>query len=283
MTIKFIAEPATRLAVLESGEVDVIELVPEEEVSRLATDPKYTVRKASVPGLPEQLWFNTEKTPTNELAVRQAFNYAIDRQTIAATISFNVAPVCYGPLSETTLCFDQDLKKDYPYPYDPEKAMQILEQAGWVAGQDGIREKDGQRLEVVMTKSASIAPYMELIQAMLRDIGADVSIADMSFGSKFEMNARGDFQMTHMAWVSKDPSVLESTFHSKNIPEDGGPGYAFTRFRDESLDRAIEESLIALDMQERCALVEDAQQTIMKNALIVPLYDLCSRSVCAQR
>ena len=243
---RFVEEPATRLAILETGEVHLIDLVPEEEVVRLATDPNFYVISAGCPGISEVLWFNTERPPTNELKIRQAINYATDRKAVSGAITFNVAPIAYGPISEATLCFDQDLKEDYPYPYDPEKAKALLEEAGWVEGPDGIRVRDGQRLELILTKQTVAGPYSELIQGMLREVGMEVTIEEFAPGAFVEADQRGEFHITAMGWISKDPVVMESTYHSKSIPTDGGAAGP-TSIQGETLDQLVDESLITLD------------------------------------
>src|SRR5690606_31600737 len=89
--------------------------------------------------------FNHEKEIFKDPRVRQAFIYGLDRKTIVNTFYEGYGQVANVPVSPTSWAYTDEIGST---EYDPEKAKQLLEEAGWKVGSDGIREKDGQKLTV---------------------------------------------------------------------------------------------------------------------------------------
>ena len=265
---RFLPEPATRLAALETGEAQVIEDPPAQDASALIGSESYNVRTFSAPGMPAHLMINTQKSPTDDLRVRQAIIYAINQDQIVQ-LGFNgLSTAAHSVLSPTTPSYNEAAAE--LYEYDPQKAMDLLEEAGWVDSDgDGVRDKDGEMLTLVYPASPVYeAPYMELVTAYLEDVGFNVELTTMDDAAIFEFAVTGDHNLVGMGWTSADPGVLSFVYHSDNI--DGGSG--FTRFVDEQLDSDLTNATTELDDEKRAELYADAQQIIMENALAVPLH-----------
>src|SRR6185503_12943 len=117
---------------------------------RIKSDPKYKVIVAGVPGQSYGYSMNMRKPPTNELNVRQALEWAVNRDAIVKTVfgpyqSLGAMSPAYAQLGEINWGYEK--KAAEIYKYDPVKAKQLLEDAGWKEGPNGIRQKDGQNLE----------------------------------------------------------------------------------------------------------------------------------------
>jgi len=109
---------------------------------------------------------------------------------------------------------------------------------------------------------------MELLAAYLNQAGFEVTITRMDDAGIYEYSNAGNHNIVNMGWISRDPSVLSIVYHSDNIEL----GSAFTRFRSEELDSALEQAAVSLDSAEREELYRQAQQIIMENALVIPVH-----------
>ena len=266
VTFRFYTDTPTRLAALEAGDANLIETPPYNEVQRLIDDPQYEVHQVLNPGLPVVLFLDTVKAPTDDLAVRQAMNFALDRELIVMQGMFGVTKPAYGPLWESTPYYSAEVET--LYPYDPEKAAQLLDQAGWVPGGDGIREKDGQRLTVAIASTDFINPFRELSQAMWNAVGIELQVNTMTVAAAFEAIGNDEVNTTAQAWVSSDPVVLTNLFHSKNIKG----GFAWSKYADPHLDELLQNGESTIDDAERAAIYAEIQKIIMENALIIPYF-----------
>ncbi len=266
VTFRFYQDSPTRLAALEAGDVNLIQSPLYNEMQRLADSDELDVNQVMNPGLPVVLFLNTALAPTDDLAVRKAINLALDRELIVMTGMFGVTEPAYGPLWKSTPYYSAAVES--LYPFDPELAKQTLEDAGWIEGGDGIREKDGQRLSFSLTATDFTSPFDELSQSLWKDVGIEVDLQQMDVAASYEAITNGTVNSAPQAWVSSDPVVLTNLFHSSNI--DGG--FAWSKFSDPHLDELLEAGERTIDDEERGAIYAEIQQIVMDNALLVPYY-----------
>jgi len=273
LTFRFYTDTPTRLAALEAGDANLIETPPYHEFQRLTDDEKFDVNVVLNPGLPLVLFLDTTKAPTDDLAVRQAMNFALDRQLIVDQGMFGVTKPAYGPLWESTPYYSPEVET--LYPYDPEKAKQLLDEAGWAPGGDGIREKDGQRLTVSLASTDFINPLREISQALWSEVGIELDVQTMTVAAAFEAIGNSEVNTTSQAWVSSDPVVLTNLFHSKN----NKGGFAWSKYSDPHLDELLESGESTIDEDERASIYAEIQKIIMENALIIPYYGNAETSI----
>jgi peptide/nickel transport system substrate-binding protein len=264
ITIRFYSDNPTRTAALEAGDVQVIEVLPNSDLQRIEDDPDFDVSYAVSPGLPEVMVMNTNVAPTDELAVRQAIATAIDRQAVVDTGYFGATTPAYGPLWEDTPYYS-DAVEDH-YQYDTEAAREILEEAGWEEGDDGIYERDGQRLVVEWAATDSTAPYDELVQSHLRAAGIECELVRMTSGAAGEAMTNDEVNIRSLGWISSDPVVLSNILHSRNHD-----AWAQTKFQDDRLDELLDRGERTIDSDERQEIYEEIQLIVMDNALYAPL------------
>jgi peptide/nickel transport system substrate-binding protein len=165
---RVIPEASTRVAALLAGEVDIIQAVPPELVDTLAQTPGIQVKTA--PGTqPKWMEMNVNKAPFDDVRVRQALNYAVDKQLIIDEIYGGRAVALPGALSPYNNFANQSLE---PYPYDPDMALSLLAEAGWTdSNGDGTLDKGGQPLSFTIDTLESWRPLAEAVAAMFRAIG----------------------------------------------------------------------------------------------------------------
>lgn len=149
--MKVISDPEAAVLALRNGEVDLLagtsrlsfagytELSTAEGIGTTLDDSISNSRF---------IGFNTQKAPFNDAAVRQAVAYAIDKETISANVFSGLESASTYLLDSTLPYCDVETTT---YSYDPDKAIELLESAGWVDSDgDGIREKDGVTLSVTL-------------------------------------------------------------------------------------------------------------------------------------
>jgi peptide/nickel transport system substrate-binding protein len=264
---RFYPEDPTRLAALESGDAQMIWTIPVSNVKRIEGEPgKYQVLHAFNPGVPTVVFMNTTKAPTDDLKVRQALITAVDRKALIETGLFGAARPARGPLWEGTPNYSKEVEQYYQH--DPEKAKQLLQEAGWAPGADGIRAKGGQKLTLSWNVSPGSAAYDELLQTQFRALGMDVVLTRQTTAAVFDAATKGEINMAALGWISSDPVILTNLFHGKNTKS----GYAWAKYSDPKLDELLDSGERTIDEAKRNQIYADAQKLIMDNALIIPLH-----------
>jgi peptide/nickel transport system substrate-binding protein len=259
-TLKFraISEDATRVSTLESGENLLIDDVPEADYARLKADGRFRFVETPRKGLPIGFFINVDKAPTSELAVRQAINYSVDRKSIVSKVFFGVGTPTVGPL--TTGVWGRLAELESQYGFDPQKAAQILEGAGWKAGPDGIRARDGQRLTLVLATFRS--PWTEIaqvVQSQLRSVGMDVQVQKMERGPYLDFVRTLKHNLCASAGTDVDPDQLRTRYASTSQAAN------FSGLKDKPLDDLLNKgSLLPLGSEQRKQVYADIQNRLME-------------------
>ena len=274
ITYRFITEPATRVIAIETGEADIADGLPPQDIARLEATGKYNVLKFVAPGLPQVLNINVTRFPMNDIAVRRAMLFGVDRQTMADLLFFGIYPAANGPLSSASWPYWPGVEE--MYPYDPERAVQILEEAGWIDRDgDGIRENaEGQPLALRhVTSSGGANPKVaEFAQASLLELGFDYNAEIMPYEATARRYADNDYELARLGYHLIDPhDTFFLPFHSSQI--EGGGQFNRSRIDDPHIDELINQGLNAPSIEERKAIYRELQEYIMEQALVLPAYE----------
>ncbi len=270
ITFRFLPESATRLTAYESGEAQIVQDPSYLEASAYIDDPTAQLFTFAAPGMTSHQMINTEKAPTNDINVRKAMIYAVDQETIGQVSFYGLQPAAHSLLAPTTWSFNEEA--DNMYRYDPEKAAALLEEAGWVdSDNDGIREKDGEKLHIEYPAlPAYEEAFMELLAFYLNQVGFEVNITQLDDAGVSEWGFNNKHNLINMGWISTDPSVIDYTYNSANI--EGGTESSYCRFRDDRFDELLNAGPQTIDADARKAIYEEVQQIAMENALIIPIH-----------
>jgi peptide/nickel transport system substrate-binding protein len=263
VTYRLVPDHNTRAGMLRSGQVHILEGVPEVQVESFRKEG-YSVIAKQAPGFPGAALINTSLFPTDDVNVRRALNYGTDRAAIVKAVWFNVWPIAHGPLTRATWGYDPDVESYYPY--DPEKARQILDEAGWKVSQDGIRVKDGKRLSVSLIYAVGTWTWTELFQAQMKEIGVEVNVMQIEPLAAGEASARGEANISPTVISAADPSILSLIFHSRSIGM-----FNWTFYKDEKLDQLLDVGVTQMEPSQRLQTYSEIQKIIMDQALIIPL------------
>ncbi|MBN1285818.1 MAG: hypothetical protein JXB47_10505 [Anaerolineae bacterium] len=274
---RFFEDPTTRALALESGDAQVMgELLP-ADAERLAGDSSVTVHPVNIPGMPLQFFLNTQQWPTNDLAVRQALLYGVNRDAIVDTVFRGFSPVAYGPLAASTQYYNSSLVGTYAYDYA--YARDLLASAGFADSDgDGVLDKDGQPLllEVVVPPWGLLPEVAQLLEDQWEALGADVHLKQVPSYPALINAAAGEAQddgsvVYHYHAIAlndfgADPSLLDKFYRSD-------AALNWSRVVNTDLDLWLEEAARTDDPALRQELYANLQQRIMDLALIIPVRD----------
>lgn len=251
-------EESSKVAAVQTGGAEIISVSSSQVESLQESAPDLAV--TSYPTLSFMHYYcnlDEAKSPFfADVRVRQAMMYALDRQLIADTIYQGYAQPAIGTQPELSIAYRPD-EITTRYDFDPDKARALLDEAGWVEGSDGIREKDGVRFsfETLFSESsqnyANQIPYM---QQAWREVGIEQKPAAMPFPSVVDRANAGDFDMVMggFTWnVTGDQSVMYAC--------DSAPPQGYNRmgYCNERFDELDELQRVELDLDQRIAyLVE---------------------------
>lgn len=260
-------EGSTRINQLEAGEVDIISLVPIQDIPRVeaAEGLEMTAEPATTM---VYIAMNNERPPFDEPEVRQAFNYAVDKASIIDTVLGGLGRVPDSPMASAFPMHTSVMS----YDYSPEKAVQLLEDAGWTEDADGFREKDGQRLTATLRfGEGNIEQGEALVQTVasqLGEIGADIEIEAMEFSTFSEENRlpleESSVELALARFGTGDPDTyLGSTLHTSAQPPAGNN---FSFYSNPDVDAALNGGGSLFDAEERRPLYEEAQRLVMEDA-----------------
>jgi len=280
ITFRFYPDAATRAPALEAGEADVMGEVPPQDATRLQASGKFVLLPTRIPGQSLQFFLNTQKFPTDDVRVRQAMLYAVDREAIVNAVFRAFSPVAWGPLSAATPFYSKAVEG--MYAYDVSKAKALLAEAGFRdTNGDGIVEKDGRPAEVEMLLMSwgNVPEVGQMIQAMLRQIGINAKTQVLTYPAAVQAAREGQHNMIPQAVSASDPDILRTFFHSRNI----AAGLNWSKFGDADLDQWLDDAVRTSDPVRRAQLYEKIQKKIMDEALIIPIRDYVNLNVASVR
>lgn len=266
ITFTVVPESGVRTGGLVSGQFDAIsDALPQDITQIEGAGGKVLTR--SNPGLPFVLHLNVAREPLNDPAVRKALNPGINRQELVDTVLSDQFNPATSILAATTPGYAD---QSGLLAFDPDAAKKILEEAGWVTGGDGIREKDGKKLSFSVVYAQLFSgnqAVLELTQQQLRAIGVDLQLKQATPAEQAEILASGDYEAYYYNSTRAEGDVLRTSFHAglRNIAQ---------READDALEPVLEASLAEADSAKRNELLGQAQELIIENAYAIPLFEL---------
>lgn len=269
ITFRMLADPATRVAALQSGEVQGVEEVLETYVAQLKSNAKFQLMLTNPPGMPQHWALNTSLPPTDDLLVRQAIEFATNKQGIIDTVFQGIPQPAFGPLMANVYGHSDKVKT--MYTFNVQKAKDLLDQAGWKADASGARAKNGTPLTLKMaTWPFNSSPQVaQVIQSQLAAVGIKVDIEMTTFPATVQKGTDGTANMIASGATRLDGSILSDYYHSKNA----ATGFNWAKFKNADLDKLLDAAPLAPDRAAQAAIYQQAEEVIMANALLLPIQD----------
>lgn len=257
VTFRVFPETAGRVAALMAGEVDLINKIPASEIARIEDAPG-----ASAGAVDSTrsvfIKFNTEKPPLDNKTFRQALNYAVDKELIVDALFDGLATVSTCQvMTPDYFGYNPDLEA---YPFDPDKARQMIKESGVDLSQP---------IEFEIP-SATYLQGEEVAQAvaqMFGDVGIQTQLREMEFGAYLDKYRRahdlGRFSLLGQAWATIDADGLLTLFK---------PGNQYSYWNNEGFDEQLVAGIGTTEESERLAAYEKATEIMCEEAPVVFLY-----------
>lgn len=209
----------------------------------------------------QYIGFNTQAAPLNNVKVRQAIAYAINREKIIGDLFNKQAKIAFSILPEESWAYTAGTQ----YNYDPAKAKQLLQEAGYKG-------------EIVKYKyasdSQSVNQYSQVIQNALKEIGMNIELEPIERQTMLDNLKTGQFQMNTSIWVggNQDPIFLRDLFASSDFPDKKPNGRNRSRYTNEEFDKIIDEAVKTVDRTKAKELYIKAQEIVSNDLPLLPLW-----------
>lgn len=276
---RVIPDAQTRLLALERGEVDYIRDVPAGELDRIETLPDVdSYQVASGPGggfCVMTMAFNLEREPFQDARVRRAFAHAIDRQQILDQVLFGRGRVATGPISsQLSFAYTDDVRA---YPYDPERAATLLDEAGFTP------DADGTRLTATFLHFPAFSKYGEVVRQNLAQIGVRLELVALDRAA-FVTRVFGerDFDTNVISYCNNaDPSIgVARVYVSSNIGDI--PFSNAAAYLNPEVDRLFARAAEQADPAIRAELYHEVQRILVEELpylwLVEPRFSAAARA-----
>ena len=274
LVYKIVPEQSLMLTQVKTGELDVVSNIAFsnlEQVKAIAG-----IRTVIAPTMVwEHMDFNLDNTLFQDPSVRKAITAAIDRQAIVANVLKGVASPAYGDQSPLSWAYNP---MQQPPARDVNAARELLAQAGWNPGPDGIMTKDKKKLAFVLSTPIGNKQREQTAQKIaeqLKEVGIAVEVRSIDtqlFFSDVLKNRR--FETAIYAWVAGvDPDNL-NLWHSRKIPSgaNGNEGQNYSGWRNPEVDKLTDLGVRTVDITARKDIYFRIQDLIREDCPIVPLY-----------
>lgn len=253
-----ITDANTRVAEMLSGGIDLMVEVPPVALSQFKP-PAFTMVEQAGP----HVWFlilNAKEGPFADKRVRQAANYAINKEALVNDVLEGTAAVAAGPTPPAfAWAYNEALE---PYPYNPDRARELIAEAG----------AEGAELTFYVTEGGSgmLDPVAmgTAIQADLAAVGFDVKIETYewnTFLGQVNPGLEGKADMAEMAWMTNDPDTLPFlALRTEAWPDKGGFNSGY--YSNPKVDELLEAARVSTDQAERAALYREMQVIVQEDA-----------------
>jgi len=281
---RIIPDLTTMFLELQSGGLDYMGLTP-LQYARQTTAPAFVRRfnRFRYPAFAyTYLGYNLHRPLFQDKLVRQALSYAINKKELVDGVLMGLGQPANGPYKPGSWPHNPNVNS---YPYNPDKAAQMLSSAGWVDSDgDGIRDKDGKPFEFTIVTNQGNDQRIksaEIIQRRFQQVGVKVKIRVIEWASLLkEFIHPGNFDATLMGWtVPIDPDGY-NVWHSSKI---GTGQLNFIGYKNSRVDELLERGRRTLDQQQRKIIYDEFQQILAEDQPYTFLFVPDSLPVVAKR
>jgi len=261
---RIIPDSNTQVTQMRDHEVDWLPEISGNEYRDLRGTPDVVIAKANSPSY-SGIALNMAHPPLNDVRIRRALSYAIDKRKIMETTQFGQATLATEDIPAHEWAYNPNVPR---YDYDPGRARTLLEQAGWKPGPDAVRTRAGARLSllfVIPQGSTAAQTEATLVQSQLHAVGIESTIKTFSFTMLYATVAQGGilnggkFDIATYPWISGTDPDDSSAFMCKFVPPAGNNIFHFC---NAAFDAAERDALGHFDRSTRKAAYARTQ-TIM--------------------
>lgn len=262
------------LAAYERGEVEGVSQITPELLDKARAMPALNLSSAQLAGM-TLVFFNTTEPLFQDKQVRQALVYGMDRQKIIDNLLQGQALLGAGPILPNSWAYDDALKK---YPYDPARAAQLLDAAGWQdKNNDGVRERGDQQLAFTLITNTDDPTRARIAQQLADDwkkIGVLVDVQLVPASELVQNNLRTrkfDAVLSAFANLPADPDPY-AAWHSSQTPDKSEVGRNYSGWENSDADDLLQQARRTVDIAARANLYRQFQTLFMEDVPAAVLY-----------
>lgn len=260
VVFRVVADDTKRIALVENGEAHVAESIPVQDIERLSASNRLRVYRSEALGT-EFIGFNVAAGPLRDLRVRQAISSAIETGAIIKGVYNNVGTQANSPLGPKVFGYSPSVKS---YPYDLNKARELLAKAGY---------PNGFSIRMLTYDRNDRVTVAQVIRSQLKGIGIDARLEVVSYA---DFVTQIEKTRTHEIFVSGWGNATgDADYNQYNLfhTQGGGAGNSF-QYSNPELDRLLDAGRVETDPAKRLAIYAKAQELELRDALLVPIRNL---------
>lgn len=276
--VKYIitGEDSVRIGALLAGQADFIRQIQAYDEPQVEAQ-NFVIYAPSTRGVNNSVVFRPDNPLVADVRVRKALSLAVSRDEIISTLFSKHYPPATSIIAKTAIGYVDQSDK---LAFDPERAKALLDEAGFIPGADGIRERNGQKL--VLTAYESLPQpqnraTLQLIAQQWQRIGVKFNVLAGDSGSRTVDDLDPAKTPVAPAMVGRaDPDVIKSQYYPKNrdvLRQKGGASDKVQNFVDERLNTILEEIASQPDRELRLKAAADAQAYVLEQAYAIPLFE----------
>ncbi|MFP4108535.1 MAG: peptide-binding protein [Desulfonatronovibrio sp.] len=259
---KVVPDLATMFLELKSGNLDMMSLTPQQHLFQ-TTDEYWQDNFQKFSYLSSgytYLGYNLEHPFFSHIKVRQALAYAVDKEELVQGVLLGEGVPTIGPYVPDTWVYNDDIQD---YGYDPELALDILEEQGWRMNQSGVLEKDGVPFEfTILTNQGNDLRIRAatILQYRLAQIGIKVKIRTVEWATFIkEFVNKGRFDAVLLAWNTPQDPDMYNVWHSSQTRENG---LNFVQYKNRRVDELLEKGRRSFDREVRRKAYHEIQEIL---------------------
>jgi peptide/nickel transport system substrate-binding protein len=248
VNLMVLTDDNTRMLKLQAGEIDAAMNVPYNQIDPLSQDPNLDVVPAPAYAL-INIGLNQTKKELTDMKIRQAMNYAIDRDAIVQTALFGHGRAACSPINLTWFYTDK-----YCYTFDLDKAKQLMAESSSPEGFD-----------VTLSIAAGDAVANQIavmLKDMLAQIGVNVTLDPVDPSAHFDRFVKGDYEMTMLPQTSDNLDPDTNLLYC--CVSDGGANSYYTGWKDPEVDSLYRQSQVEMDFAKRNQILDEFQKLVME-------------------
>jgi peptide/nickel transport system substrate-binding protein len=272
--VRVISDMNALQAELGAGRVDIAPMptsLSPDAVKLLEKNPSLQVKAFNGSNV-VLLTINTSAPPLDNVKVRQAIAYAVDRENLVKNLLLGYGKVAHSIIPEESWAYTTG----QTYSYDPAMAKKLLDEAGF-------KDPDGEGTKMRFDKpivyklsgsSISGRQYAGVIQNYLKEVGIPVEIQTPEQNTLFDELRRGNFQIAYSQWVggNQDPIFYKDLFATSEIPSQTRTSRNRSRFSNKELDALLDEAVNTFDRERARVLYTKIQEIVSREVPVFPLW-----------
>ncbi len=280
LEFRFITQTATKILAFNNGDIDMCTLTGKNVADYekfIKGDSRFKIISGAGVGFGNALLMNLSKAPFTDIKVRQAINYALNRESLVKLLNSTTKDILYGPLRSGTFGYSSTVTK-LGYKYNLAKATALIKEAGYTKNSAGKWAKDGQVLKMTIKTTSIWEKESAIVQQQLTNFGIAADIQQAEFSVFLDDLTSGKYDVAVYGASWDDATILFGFFHSMTL---GASNYS--QLSDPVLDKMTMNIYTAANADVLKKNAADAQNYMVEKAYIAPLYSPSARNAISTR